>query len=259
MKASYHTHTSRCHHAEGTDEEYVKAAIAAGTKVLGFSDHAPMNYKNGYVSYYKMLPEELAQYCSSVLSLREKYADKIEIRLGLETEYYPTLWEESLKLWQSYPIEYLILGQHFVGEETDEPRDPSPTASEDKARVIQYVDRVITAIGTGRITYVAHPDLINYTGADEDFFREELSRLIREAKRLEIPLEYNLLGMSGRRSYPKNIFWEEVSRIGAKAVIGCDSHTPNRVLAKKEIERAERYLDSLHIEVLDEIKLRKPF
>ena len=30
MKYNYHTHTSRCFHARGTDEEYVLAAIEAG-------------------------------------------------------------------------------------------------------------------------------------------------------------------------------------------------------------------------------------
>ena len=38
---NYHSHTSRCGHAVGTDEEYVKAAIAAGYQKMGFSDHAP--------------------------------------------------------------------------------------------------------------------------------------------------------------------------------------------------------------------------
>ena len=52
MKYTYHTHTARCHHATGEDEEYVRAAIDAGIKVLGFSDHAPMPYPGGYVSYY---------------------------------------------------------------------------------------------------------------------------------------------------------------------------------------------------------------
>lgn len=38
---NYHTHTSRCGHAVGEDEEYVINAIKSGIKVLGFSDHVP--------------------------------------------------------------------------------------------------------------------------------------------------------------------------------------------------------------------------
>jgi histidinol-phosphatase (PHP family) len=36
---NYHSHTWRCGHATGTDEAYVKSAIANGFKIYGFSDH----------------------------------------------------------------------------------------------------------------------------------------------------------------------------------------------------------------------------
>ena len=42
MIANYHTHTFRCHHALGTDEDYVTSAIANGIQILGFSDHGCM-------------------------------------------------------------------------------------------------------------------------------------------------------------------------------------------------------------------------
>ena len=41
METDYHTHTPLCHHAEGTPQEYVEAAIAAGLSEYGISDHAP--------------------------------------------------------------------------------------------------------------------------------------------------------------------------------------------------------------------------
>ena len=49
LKQNFHTHTSRCGHAIGLDEDYVKTAIKAGIKVLGFSDHA---------AYEEPFPEE---------------------------------------------------------------------------------------------------------------------------------------------------------------------------------------------------------
>ena len=39
IKQNYHTHTSRCGHALGTDEEYVLEALGFGLTELGFSDH----------------------------------------------------------------------------------------------------------------------------------------------------------------------------------------------------------------------------
>ena len=51
MFANYHTHTSRCHHAIGEDREYVEHAIAHGMKELGFSDHCPWVFDDGYIFY----------------------------------------------------------------------------------------------------------------------------------------------------------------------------------------------------------------
>ena len=37
MKTNYHTHTARCMHATGSDEDYVLSAIKGGYQELGFS------------------------------------------------------------------------------------------------------------------------------------------------------------------------------------------------------------------------------
>ena len=44
MKTNYHTHTTRCMHATGSDEDYVLSAIKGGYQELGFSDHTPWKY-----------------------------------------------------------------------------------------------------------------------------------------------------------------------------------------------------------------------
>ena len=52
-KTNYHTHTKRCMHACGKDEEYVLAAIANGYEELGFSDHTPWKYDTDYVAHMR--------------------------------------------------------------------------------------------------------------------------------------------------------------------------------------------------------------
>lgn len=72
-----HTHTYRCHHASGKDEEYVIKAIENGYDLIGFSDHAPYLFPNGYVSSFRMLPSEAEGYAKSINSLKEKYKGKL--------------------------------------------------------------------------------------------------------------------------------------------------------------------------------------
>ena len=113
MIANYHTHTVRCGHAKGTDREYVETAIAQGLKTLGFSEHVPMPFPDGHESRFRVPIAKLDDYVKSVLTLREEYRNDIEIHLGFEAEYYPDLFPEMKKLLSPYPVEYLLLGQHF--------------------------------------------------------------------------------------------------------------------------------------------------
>lgn len=97
MTANFHTHTARCRHARGTDREYVESAIRAGISVLGFSDHSPYYFPDGYYSGHRMRPEETEGYVNSLLSLREEYRNDITIYIGFEAEYYPNILIRCLR------------------------------------------------------------------------------------------------------------------------------------------------------------------
>lgn len=107
LKTNWHTHTKRCGHAKGTDEEYVLEAIAAGVKTLGFSDHAC--YKEPDPGL-RMNYDQYDDYKQSILALKEKYKDQINIYLGMEVEYYPDQWEDLSRYRKE--LDYCILGQH---------------------------------------------------------------------------------------------------------------------------------------------------
>ena len=70
MIANYHTHTPRCNHAQGSEQEYVDAALSAGLKILGFSDHTPYFFPGDYYSTFRMHPEELPGYVSTVNAMQ---------------------------------------------------------------------------------------------------------------------------------------------------------------------------------------------
>ena len=159
MIVNYHTHTPRCHHAVGQEREYVENAIRAGFKTLGFSDHSPMIFEGDYYSNFRMTPAEIDGYVGTILSLREEYKHDINLLIGFETEYYPKYFEKYLELISPYPIDYIIMGQHFVGNEIGARHNYHPT---DKIEQLEeYVDQVLEGLGTGCFSYLAHPDMIN--------------------------------------------------------------------------------------------------
>ena len=94
MDYNLHTHTFRCGHAEGKDEEYVLCAIKNGYKTLGFSDHIPLKFEDGTESSFRVKMASVENYFSSLNALKEKYKDEIEIHIGFETEYYEDYFEK---------------------------------------------------------------------------------------------------------------------------------------------------------------------
>ncbi len=245
MIANYHTHTRRCHHAFGDEREYVENAIAGGLRLLGFSDHTPYPFPNGYIGPDKMLPSQLEDYVDTVLRLREEYRDDIRILLGLEAEYYPELWESLLRLLEPYPIEYLLLGQHYLHNAYEgDLYNGKPGHREEDLRL--YCRQCLKGLETGKFLYFAHPDLLNYSG-DPGVYEEEMTALCRYCFQKDIPLELNLLGVRESRNYPCESFWRIAAREGNSVIYGSDAHRPEHVVTPEAIEKADLFLSQCGI------------
>lgn len=253
MIANYHTHTPRCNHAIGTEEEYVRCALEAGLQIMGFSDHTPYPFPDSHCSAFRMTPQQLPEYVDTVLSLRKAYAGQIEIPLGLEAEYYPRFFPELVTLLQDHGIEYLLLGQHFLFNETEQIGSIGPTADESLLR--QYVNQTIDAMHTGLFTYFAHPDLMRFVG-NEKAYRQEILRLCRAAKECSIPLEINLLGLREGRHYPNSRFWEIAAEENCPVILGIDAHQPHNPKHTQSLQMAQALIHQLDLQLLDSVPLR---
>jgi histidinol-phosphatase (PHP family) len=254
MIANYHTHTWRCLHAVGTEEEYVQCALDAGLKILGFADHSPYIFPGEYYSTFRMRLHQLNDYVRTVLELRAKYMGQIRIPLGLELEYYPRLLPELLAVLRDYPMDYLLLGQHFLGNEYDGVYNGLMTY--DEAPLKQYVKQTCDAMQTGLFTYFAHPDLIHYCG-DREKYRTHMRQICREAKSCDIPLELNLLGLAGGRHYPDCTFWELAAEEGCQVILGRDAHEPQALLDEKTERLALELADTMGLQLIQRVDLRK--
>ena len=254
MRANYHTHTWRCNHAVGSEEDYVIHAIEQGFDILGFSDHTPQFFRDGYRSGIRMDPEELPNYCRVVRELRDRYSKEIQIHVGLEVEYYPAVFSDLISAARDQGVEYLLLGQHFLGNEHNEAYTGAPTADEEILR--RYCEQSMDAMQTGAFTYFAHPDLICFKG-DDEIYRKHMRRLCQEARSCGLPLEMNMLGCWSGRNYPDMRFWNLAAEEGCQAILGWDVHAPDQI-CKPEAEKSLRMAaNQLGMELLDTVAFQK--
>lgn len=252
LKANYHTHTTRCKHAYGSEREYIEAAIAVGIKTLGFSDHIPCPYKNGFVSGIRMDMGEASEYVSTLRRLGEEYKKDIKIYVGFEAEYIPKFYREQMDLCDSLGIDYLIMGQHFLGSEDVGPYTGTPT--DDESRVRDYVDTVLEGMNTGSYCCLAHPDILNYQGLDS-IYEWEMTRLCRELKKMKIPLELNLLGISQNKQYPAERFWKIVSEIGNEVILGLDAHCVEHLMDVESYQKGKEMAGKYHLNIIEGLKI----
>jgi Histidinol phosphatase and related hydrolases of the PHP family len=255
MTVNYHTHTTRCRHASGTERDYIETAISRGLTTLGFSDHSPYYFDGDYYSGFRMRREELADYYETLISLRDEYKSKIDIKIGLEAEYYPKYFDKFLALIEPSKLDYLILGQHFLDNETEGRYSAQPT--NDPTRLSDYITQLINAIKTGKFTYIAHPDLIAFEG-DKTIYTREIGKLCEVSKELDVPLEINMLGLRDHRRYPNSDFWKIVADYDCHVVAGCDAHEPQSIAEPVNVMQTTEFAARFGIIIDDTaLKLRK--
>ena len=91
-----HSHTTLCRHAVGTPEDYARMAERRGLRGIIFTCHCPL--PDGISHAVRMRPEEYETYVDLVARARAAFAGRVDVRLGLESDFYPGVerWLEAL-------------------------------------------------------------------------------------------------------------------------------------------------------------------
>ena len=261
MKANYHTHTYRCHHATmEADEAYVQAAIAAHFDILAFTDHFPFDYTEYPCPFNdRMTLEEVDGYLASVNSLRKKYQDQIQILSGYEVEYYPNHLEHYKNMRKG--VDMMILGQHFrlcLEEDyafgcTDE-------------NLEELYEQLEGGLASGLFSMLAHPDYFMMGRDHRSQACEVFARRIAEASlKYDIPLEINLGGLKYEKrnidgilqySYPFRPFWEIIAEYPCKVIYGYDAHATANLTDTERLKEVKKILEGLSLNLVDTIQLK---
>ena len=244
LEYNYHTHTYRCGHAYGEDEEYVLSAIKCGIKRLGFADHV-------FLNEFDHRKGDADEYISSINHLKNKYKDKVDIIVGFEAEYSKEKEEYYRSLLNK--VDYLIQGQHFALINNE--------MVSYKNKPYEYLKDVLDGLNSGLFTYLAHPDMFLSWMPDisEDVLIDVSTKIIKEAIRLDIPLELNIHGMlredwnNGER-YPSNLFFKLCGELNARVVVGVDAHRPEQI-NKEDIEKVFSIIEKYNLNYIKDYKI----
>jgi histidinol-phosphatase (PHP family) len=216
-------------------EEYVEAAIAAGLKELGFSDHIPLYWlpeeRRDPGSAMPMV--ELDDYVQDVIRLRERYPE-IPIRLGLEADYVPGHEEELVRILGLYDWDYVIGSVHFIGDwNFDHEGYINRYAEWDISELYaRFFTLEIMAARSGLFDIMGHLDLIKKFGHRPSGDLGRLYADVAEAVAgVGVAVELNTAGWRKPvgEAYPNPVLLQELCRRGVDLVISSDAHAPAEV------------------------------
>ena len=219
----------------------MRAAISLKMTSLGFSGHAELPFDD--CESWCMLGERLRSYRQTILALKKQYADRLEIALGIEQDYFsPDLTD---------PYDYIIGSVHYVCPQgyamaTDiDPeiflRDLKEYYGGDGLRLAKdYFELVANVVKKTRCDIVGHFDLLtkfNETCAYLDENSHTYQRLALEALDAVLEddplIELNTGAMArGRRKipYPAPFLCKRIVEKKGRMIFNADAHFAEKLM-----------------------------
>lgn len=227
----YHVHTSRCGHAAGRPEDYVRTALGLGLSEIGFSDHFPMLHVDDRT--LSMGLEEMPLYVQEVEEMRDRFPG-LRVRLGIEADYLPQTVQELGELLKGFPFDFVMGSLHYVDDwGFDDPRNIDGYAHRDiHALWTRYFDLLGDVAECGLFDILSHPDLIKKFGyrPHEDvsgLYEKCLDRVAGAG----LVVEVNTAGLRKPvgEIYPGEDFLRLCRERDIPVTLGSDAHHPREV------------------------------
>ncbi|MCY3781266.1 MAG: histidinol-phosphatase [Chloroflexi bacterium] len=243
-----HMHTPLCKHARGEPAAYAAQAERVGLRGITFTCHSPM--PAGWDPALRMSIAQLPQYVDMIEAARDEFAGRVDVRLGMESDYFPGLEDWIERLHRQAEFSYILGSVHAL---TKEYKAKYFNGSTRLAYERSYFENLAVAAETGLYDCLSHPDVVKiahpkqYDVADHlDTIRRVLDRIAETG----IAMELNTSGLN--KAYaemnPGEVMLREMALRGIPVVLGSDSHDAHRVGA--DFDKALQMLQNAGYESL---------
>lgn len=251
MLSNFHTHSNYCD-GKASPREMVEFALAHGFNALGFSGHCPLPYENTFsITDYE-------GYCNEVRALKEEYAGRIDIYLGLEIDYIPGMLEDFTPLIEKGGLEYTIGSVHLIPPQGVVPKDGGDLWMIDGSRYETYDEGLMKHYGgdirrgvkayfqqenemivRNKPTVLGHPDKISmhnrsrYFKEDEPWYEQLALETLSLVHEYGLICEMNTRGIyKGRHPdyYPSKRLIKAMKQWRIPLIVCTDAHMPEDLL-----------------------------
>ena len=224
--SDYHTHSLLSDGATSY-EQMVLGAIEKGVDEIGLSDHVCLK-----PVVWAMQEVDLPVMTWQINEVREKYERLINIRYGIEMDYFEGKEAEIARIIASLPLDYVIGSVHFLGDwNFDGDQSFYGKWSNDELYHI-YFRLVQKAARSGLFDTIGHLDLIKkfavYPESDLTPLYEETASVLRESG---VVVELNTGGLDKpcAEFYPGPRWLEILRKYDIPVTLSSDAHHPTQI------------------------------
>lgn len=250
MYFDLHTHHDRCGHAEGTIRDYIEAAVSHGLQIIGISDHSPYFGEEEDRPWpgITMAKSEFARYIAEVLELKEEFKDRIEVLLGVESDFFPEHADIYRSVYAQYSFDYIIGSVHKSDGVSifNKKRWKGLKESELVRQKELYYDLIRQSAQSGMFQILGHIDAMKgYYPPFSDIPTDAVEQTLKTIGECGLAIEINTSGKMKDCGgwYPSDAMLERALFYGVSATFGSDSHVPHRV--GDEFEQVKRRLKEI--------------
>lgn len=233
-----HSHTPLCGHAEGEPEQYAAVAAERGLRGIIITCHNPM--PNDFSRWARMAPEQFDDYLALVERARQAMADEVDVRLGLECDYFPDYVDWVREQLTQADFHYVLGSVH---PQLHEMRDRYWTGDPVEYQR-NYFQLLADAAETGLFDCLSHPDLVkNITpkawepAQVMDDIHQALDRIAATGVAMELNTSGANKSIAEMNPFPQMLAAMHERHI--PVVIGADAHEPGRV--------GDRFVEALEL------------
>jgi histidinol-phosphatase (PHP family) len=236
MKFDLHTHHYRCGHAEGEIRHYIESAIAAGLSVIGISDHSPYfgSEEEQPQPAIAMAKKEFPLYVAEILRLKEEYKAKIDVLLGVESDFFPEVAHLYKAEYAKYPFDYIIGSVHQVSGISIFNRNRWKKHNE-ATKIVEkesYYDLIEQSARSGMFQILGHIDAMKgFYPAFSAIKTDAADKALKVIGECKVAIEINTSGSTKDCGgwYPSDEILERALFHGVEVTFGSDAHKPSRV------------------------------
>lgn len=236
MKFDYHTHHQRCGHAVQTIRDYIEAALLQGLNLIGISDHSPYfaSKEDQLHPRIAMAKSEFPNYIQEVLNLKNEYKGRIEVLLGVESDFFPEHIDLYQEIYRKYPFDYIIGSVHHSGLYNIFARERWEGLNEEQQirEKDLYHDLIAQSARSGLFDILGHIDAMksNYPSFTE-IKTNSMDKTLKVIGDCDVAIEVNTSGRIKDCAswHPSMEILEKALYYGVKVTFGSDAHHPMRV------------------------------